>query len=297
MNIIEIEAGSVIHPPQNETILTILTLVCSSIGIALSAAALLLLFLTAILYAEWRRNYKNQLLIQFMIARFLYTFVRYFYDIRNVLNWYINNDAAIYFDMLWMFYTETTLVFWMYTFSKQMYDSLVKVFVVENKKLWKVSVIAWLMPALITIALMLLFYIYHELSYNLFFFYILFVKWPMLIANAVLIILALKSVLKNNKSGAESNGRIVVVMIILIFMFCIQQVLIDSYKIMYILLLHKYSLSSHLLLTGNILSLYHCAFSIIFWVFGNAKTRRMWRCCFTELKDKKRPLSRCLSKY
>lgn len=281
----ELEHGSVIHPSNNETSFwTIFTLTCSSVGIALSAAALALLILTAFLFAEWRQSYKNQLLIQFMLARLFYTSVRFFSDIQHVFKMCSTSDSLIFLDILTMIYTEMVLIAWMFVFSRQMYISLVKVFVTESN-IWKVSVCAWLVPAMISLLLHTILYFSRDTYTTFFILYVVLIKWPVLIANAVLLILVLRSVLINNRN-TEKNIRIVVVMIVLIFVFCFQQMLIDITKIVFIKFVERNCIMSTSLLISNILSMYHCAFSIVFWVLGNANTRKLWKFQGRDLRGK-----------
>lgn len=277
MNVLEVEQGTNVLPPTNDSnLFTAFTFSLSTAGILLSATTVILLILTAILFKEWRESYKNQLLIQFMIARFIYTFVRYFYDVKRVFGFCVRHDCIIYLDQFSMVYTEATLISWMFVFTKQMYDSLVKVFAIEKPNIIKVSLLTWILPGIVSVILYCLFYLQNDSDFQYFYMYILLVKWPVLIGTAVLLIIILRSVMKTNKNSAGKNSRIVFVMILLICMFCVQQLILDGYKIAYVIVLYRYSLSTYVLLIGNIFLMYHCPFSIIFWVFGNAKTRLLW---------------------
>lgn len=280
MNVIEIEHGSVILASENDTsLMTIITLTFSTIGIALSGAAIVLLLLTAYLFVEWRQNYKNQLLIQFMISRFLYTVVRYLYDINNVFSLCVNDGCVIYLDVLAMVYTEMLLISWMFIFSRNMYESFVNILVADPSNIWRVSIPAWIVPGCASLLLHLLFKLQKNHDFLMFFVYLILFKWPVLIANAVTLSLVLKSILKINLSKTENNKRIILVMIALIFMFCFQQLLLDTIKIVHALFVTQYTISSYILILSNIFLFYHCALSIIFWVFGNEKTRKLWKSC------------------
>lgn len=282
---VDLNQGTVIiYPPGNDTFLTILTLTISTIGITLSGVALALLILTAVLFAEWRRNYKNQLLIQFVTARIIYTLTRYFYDITRAFELYQRTDVTLHFHLLVFFYTEMALVFWMFVFSKQMHKSLVKVFSVQTHSIVKVSLCAWGLPVLFLAPFYLLLIVRKREGVQMYMIFIFLTKWPVLAANAVLLILVLKSILKTNQSRTGSNLRIVIVIMILIFMFCFQQFFVDIYKIIFIKVYYStdevtlYLGSSVVIL--NLLSIYNCAFSMVFWVFGNERTRKLWRSCF-----------------
>lgn len=279
-SILDLDQGSVIvYPPANDTFLTILTLTCSTLGVALSALALVLLLLTALLFVEWRQNYKNQLLIQFMIARFLYTGVRYFTDIIRAYE-LREADVLHRHTIIMILYSEMALVSWMFFFSKHMHGSLVKVFNVPKQCLWKVSLCAWLLPGLVTVLLLYTFSIPVFREIWCYIIYVLAVKWPVLGANAVLLILSLKYILSTNLSSTESNTRIVVVIISLIFVFCFQQVIIDIVLFICLALMSNGGLPLPLsisLIVFNVLMLYQCAFSTLFWLVGNVHTRKLWR--------------------
>lgn len=271
----EILKDSLIYPPgqpANETsVATIISFTFSSIGIGLSATAFFLLILTAIRFREWRTNYKNQLLIQFMLARILYTIVRYICDVSNVFRLH-NTETVIFIDVFGMIYTEVALISWMFVFSKQMYEDIVKVFGVTDLNIIKTSFYTWFIPGVASILLYLAYYFQYDKKLQFHLIYS-FVKWPVLTANAVLLIKVLKSVLSNNQRKGN-NLRIIIVMVLLIFLFSFNLIIIDIYKIVFVVLLNNYL--SFLFLIGSILPLYHCAFSILFWLFGNANTRKLW---------------------
>lgn len=263
----------------NRTGLTILTFTLSTIGIALSTITLVLLIVTAILFAEWRQNYKNQLLIQFMLARFLYTIARYFYDVTEVFDINVTPQFFTNLDMFILFYTEMALVAWMVVFTKQMYDSLVKIFVFEYPRLWKVSLATWIIPC-ISATVFFVIYVIRFQQVRLYLVYLLVFKLPIVIFTAILLIVTTKSILSTNQR-TENYSRILIVMVGLLFMFCIQQIVVDVYKIVAIIIMHRINEMPDFLQTGfvifNILAIYHCAFSIMFWLFGNAQTRKLWK--------------------
>lgn len=281
-----LDPGGTIFAPINNTFtsLTTATFAISTVGMFLSVLALVLLIITACIFKEWRDSYKNQLLIQFMFARCLYTFVRYFYDIRTLI--FVSSckekHCIIYMDEVMMIYTEIVLLAWMYVFTRQMYHSLVLILNAKTPNIWKVSIATWVSPVAVT---MIMYVLYMTLQdgkdFMVYFLYLTIIKWPVLIANATLLILILKSLTKTKKidNGKRvNNTRLVVVMNFMIWSFCLQQALMDAYKLIYV----NFNISSFLLLMFNIGTMYHCAVSVMFWVFGNAKTRKMWRnklCC------------------
>lgn len=277
---LELEHGSTIFAP-NETsnIFTTVTFSISTFGMLLSILALLLLITTACLFREWRKNYKNQLLIQFMIARCAYTFVRYYFDIRimfNFVSYCKENDCIVYMDKVLMIYTEITLVGWMVVFSRQMYVSLVVVFNPKTLNIWKVSLATWFIPVIFTIIMRALYALQVGKDLIVYFFYLATVKWPALIVNAVILIMILMSLTKStdtNFNSQANNKKLIVVMNFMLWSFCFQQVFGDVYKLVYIV----FNLPTHLLVFLNICTVYHCAATLIFWVLGNANTRSMWK--------------------
>lgn len=279
-----VHQNMLVFAPSNETsIWTIVTLVCSSIGIALTAAALTLLVLTASLFAEWRKSYKNQLLIQLMFARLFYSAFRFFMDIQTMFQKCPLTNKFLSLDIFCMFYTEMVLVLWMFIFSRQMYISLVKVFA-ENSSIWVVSLCAWMGPGIVTPFLYILF-TSGDQFYKYFVLYLVLLKWPVLIANAVILILVLKSILTNSIK-TENCRRIILVMIVLIFTFGFYQIVVDIGKLYYIRTTYSSGVMKTIFLISNILSMYHCAFSITFWVLGNASTRKLWLFRGKGLRDK-----------
>lgn len=265
----------------NDTVLSILTFTASTIGIALSIISLLLLVVTAILFSEWRQNYKNKLLIQFMLARFLYSLARYLYDVTKLFHVYLLPNFFKDLDMLILFYTEMALMAWMVVFTKHMYDCFVKLFNVEQPRVLKVSLAAWLTPLLCSTVFFIL-YVFTNNTLLLYGLYLTLLKFPIIIVIAVWLIRTLKSIINVNQSRTENNLRIIMVMIVLIFFFCIQQIVIDVYKLVVTIIVHVMKEMPNILKPAliffNIAALYHCAIAILFWLFGNTRTRKLWKC-------------------
>lgn len=253
---------------NNSTVLMDFIYMSRSIGIVLLACTLCLLILTAGLFKEWRQNYKNQLLIQFMFSRFLYA-------LRGYVSSRMHTEIITFHTIgsLTMIYTELALVFWMFVFSKHMYDCFVKVFKLRNPNLYLVSLCTWLLPGVITLVFYLSFCVKNEQYHRNVLICLFVVKWPVICVVFIFLILILRSILKFNLSNSESNTRIIVVINILIFSFCIHQMFADIYRIVYKI----DNATKYVVISFNILSMYHCTISILFWVFGNSKTREMWK--------------------
>lgn len=269
---------SVIYVPRNDTShYTFITLVISSLGVGLSVCAFFLLILTAFLFAEWRQNRKNQIIIQFMLARILYMLVRYVVDIEKVFTDFDIGCNMRPIRILAIIYTECTLIAWMCQFTKHMNDSLVKVFNVSKQNMFELSFCTWAIPGIVSGLLFIAYTLQNSKdSYIVFLIYLVFIKWPVLSVNAYFLITAIKAILITNQSHTENNIRIIVVMIVLLFCFSFQQVIVDVSKIIHFLVTTQSQ--RRYLLVLNILAIYQCAVSITFWVFGNSKTRNLWKC-------------------
>lgn len=252
--------------PYNSTLNQVIFIVISA-GMAISVIALSLLILTAILFVEWRNSYKNQLLIQFMFARFLYTVVRFF-------------SSFLTLEVVLFAYSEMALISWMFVFSRQMYLSLVKVFDTEKKNIWKMSCYVWIPPGVISFLL----YWYTKKFYNSIVYcaILIVLTWPVLVANGVLLIIILKSVLKNKKNF-KKNLKIILVTVVMVIIFCLQQIYKDIYVLIFIIV-GKVCGIRLVMVISDIITMYQCACSILFWLFGNQHTRELWK--FKKKDDK-----------
>lgn len=265
------------HDP-NHTFLSTFTFALSTFGMVLSIIALVMLLLTALLFIEWRKVYKNQVLIQFMVARFFYSSVRYFYDLTSLFQLRCSCFHPIYLDAIPLAYTEMVLVTWMCIFSKLMYESFVKIFPVGTPRLLRVSLAAWIVPGFVAAVLFIGYNLQDGRDVKFFVLYLFLLKWPVLCANGIFLILVLKNIISTNKSKTECNPRIVLVMSMLIFTFCFQQAIGDVYKLVYVTFKFKYTVpyTPLVFVFINIITVYHCAFSIIFWLLANKRTRVLW---------------------
>ncbi|CAH2107077.1 unnamed protein product [Euphydryas editha] len=263
---------------KNITFLSKTSFILSTLGMAFSILSMMMLILTTILFSEWRHSYKNQLLLQFMLARFIFSFVRYFYDLIKYLKICTEYFNPIYLGQFPLAYTEMALVTWMFVFSKQMHDSLVRVFNTESTDLLKVSLAAWLIPGALSIITFLIFNMQIGKEIQIYVIYLFLIKWPTLCVNGILLISSLRSVINTNTSKTENNPRIILVMIILLFTFSIQQAATDFHKLAFIIFhFEDFTPGVPLFFVfTNIFSIYHCTISILFWLFGNKRTRVLW---------------------
>lgn len=258
----------------NVTLITKITLVTSTAAIVSAAVAVLLLIFTACLFKEWRRSYKNQLLIQLILIRFTYTLLRYLHDI---LKFYANKDqlgGVVYLDKYLMIYTELTLILFMLIFTRHMYEKLVKVFD-KRRSIWKVSLGTRIVSCLTSIVVYLLFgWGSNGVTFKIFFLYLGVLKWPLLLGNAVMLFVIMKTVIKSNRIVQHRrNLRPVCVISLLMFTLCFNQMFVDIYKLVHFF----YKLPSVTLIISNTLTVFQCTFSVIFWIFGNKNTCLLWK--------------------
>lgn len=249
--------------------------IISTVGMALSTIALIILILTAVLFVEWRSSYKNQLLIQFMLARYIYTFIRYLQDIQNQFNVLYAIYEWVTFNAFVIIYTEMALIVWMFLFSRQMYISLVRVFDTQVASIWKISFWGWISPAFVSLLFYLLEQLLRETNNMLFCSLLITIKWPVIFVNGFFLISILLSVLCNKKRD-RNDIKIIVVMMFMIFIFCFQQLCKDIFTLIHIITA-EVDIIAFTIVNSNVVTLYQCAFSILFWLFGNENTRKLWK--------------------
>lgn len=271
---------------SNETKLNIITFALSTIGCTLSIIALTMLIFTAILFSEWWRKYKNQVLIQFMIARFFYILSRYIFDASLIFGFYMKSTFMQNYDFIIHVFTELSLVAWMSVFAHTLHESLVIVIVMPSRyRLLRASLGAWLVPAASSFLLCLNSYVKQTITLSDFLIFFILVKWPLLLWNAVLLMKSLKSLSSKHRTlchnRPDNNVKIVLTMVFLLFIFSLQQIIHDICKIVYLILYHKYDFVSYNIqnwvITVNILALYYCPISVSFWIIGNKHTRGLWK--------------------
>ena len=117
--------------------------------IIMTALELIIAILAAIKIPRWRKNYRNQMLMQLSLARFIKRLIllfKFFEEHKKPPSSDVNttlNISQIYID----FVTIVLVIF----FIKHMYDSLIIVVVKLNQaSLNKTTLCAWLLPVLIT---------------------------------------------------------------------------------------------------------------------------------------------------
>lgn len=270
--------NSLISNKENTTTLTKVTFFTSSAGVAASLMSIVLLLITAFAFVEWRRSFKNQLLIQLVLARFLYTFMRYYHDIRVLFHLCDRYNCIKQVDWFFLIHTEIFMVCWMFVFTKHMHTSLVKVFF-DKRNIYKVTFLTLLVSYIIAGAVYFMMFGFGGRSINLktYLIYLLLFKWPILIWNAVMLVQILLNVLKSNnaksKVNRRGNIRTIIVMRMLLFVLCFHQIFLDIFNICSVF----FDLSSLVMVICNTTTLYQSASTTFFWIFGNDRTRQLWK--------------------
>lgn len=121
--------------------------------IIMTAIELIISIVAVIKIPRWRRNYRNQMLIQLSLARFIKRVILLFkfYDEQR------NGKKSQLFETniilnISQIYIDFVIVVLVFLFIKHMYDSLIIVVVkINQESLNKTSLYAWLLPVLITV--------------------------------------------------------------------------------------------------------------------------------------------------
>lgn len=261
----------------------------NTVGFIVSVASLLILILTAVLFAEWRNKYKNQVILQIMVARFLYSLVRVAFDASIVFGFSSKKSFILHYDTMLYIYTELVLVGWMHVFTKTMYNYLVIVILAPSKlSLPIISLITWITPLVVSILIIVI--LHFEVSFKLYMYisYYMIIKWPLLFYNGVLLLKIFKSLrnkndnLNNNITNRRDNNniKIVSIMLLLMFVFSVHQIIMDISKIVYVAIYIKNDNITIFIIAIDVIfisiSLYYCAISICYWLFYNKDTRDLW---------------------
>lgn len=116
------------------------------IEIVMTALELIIWTVAAIKTQRWRKNYRNQMLLQLSVVRFLKRLV--FLVIFLKENKIIECSEGINYALLSAtIYIDFVIVILVFFFIKHMYDSLIVVLVkISETRLWKVVTCSWLVP-------------------------------------------------------------------------------------------------------------------------------------------------------
>lgn len=114
--------------------------------IVMTALELIIWIIAAIKVPKWRRNYRNQMLVQLSLARFLKrVFFLFQYFAQHKLTSTTSNTGIVLNSF--QIYVDFVIVTLVFIFIKHMYDSLIIVMVkVTQASLNKILICAWLIP-------------------------------------------------------------------------------------------------------------------------------------------------------
>lgn len=274
------------EPKNKTTNLQIIAFTFSIFGFALSFAALILLISTAILFAEWRQKYKNQVLLNFMLSRLFYVAVRIIIDVSLLLEFYLQASFVRRHQMLVHVYSELALVAWMFVFTRTMYEDLITIINVPmSHRMLKTALCAWLIPLILSVLVVIVPYKQKHVTLYNYLIFLVVLKWPFLCYNGVLLAKILKSLQSKNRTlchnRPENRTRIILTMIFLIFIFSAQQIVHDIYKFTFLVMHNNFDqrayLLKHYVVLVNIVAIYYYPISIILWVICNAHTKKLWK--------------------
>lgn len=255
--------------------------ISSFTGLVLSGLGLIILISTMKLFPIWGKKYQNQILLHFMVSRFL-----------NSLCHITTLLIALKFDKDFTYtpliimdffkaYFELVLTMWMLFFTKHLYEMLVVIIIIKMKhKLLKQSVIAWLIPILPST---LYFLASLNSMYICKFIIGIIFKWIITLINCVLFVKIILSVLMNfthKHQEKKSKVRIVIVFTILFSVISLQNLLMDISGIIALtinpLTPDEEMKFLNILFVLMAIAQYQCFFSICYWIFGNDNGRKLW---------------------
>ncbi|KAG6459454.1 hypothetical protein O3G_MSEX011400 [Manduca sexta] len=131
--------------PQATTILQCFII----IEIMMTALELIISIVAAIKMTKWRRNYRNQMLMQLSLARFIkrVIFLFKFFEDQEISP---ATEVTMVINTLQM-YIDFVIVILVLCFIKHMYDSVIIVLVkISSENLYKILMCIWLLPVPIT---------------------------------------------------------------------------------------------------------------------------------------------------
>lgn len=163
--------------------------------IVMTSMELMLWIGAAIKMPRWRNNYRNQMLVQLSVARFIKRLI-------FILN--SEHEAIVSWDYFPTFlnsshiYIDFVIVILVFFFIKHMYESLIIVLVkCRQNSLYKVSICAWLLPAPIS-AVWTAIIVCKPLDEKLVYLLICCIfRWPLILLGTILYITILVRVLSD----------------------------------------------------------------------------------------------------
>lgn len=120
------------------------------IEIVMVVLELLLSIGAAVKMKQWRRNYRNQMLTQISLVRFLKRVIGYIIFLEKNRAIPTQQEPSL-LNLCSIIYFNFVTIFLVFFLIKHMYDTLIVVFVkVTKNSLYKVTIFAWLFPIVLT---------------------------------------------------------------------------------------------------------------------------------------------------
>lgn len=114
--------------------------------IIMTSVELMVWIIAAIKMPRWRKNYRNQMLMQISVARFIKRVIFSFKFLHDNGQLTVTKNFAAVLDSS-QIYIDFVIVILVFFFIKHMYDSLIIVLVkIRQNHLYKVALCAWLVP-------------------------------------------------------------------------------------------------------------------------------------------------------
>ncbi|XP_060802514.1 uncharacterized protein LOC132902242 [Amyelois transitella] len=166
------------------------------IEIIMTAIELCIWTVAALKIQRWRKNYRNQMLMQLSVVRFLKRLIFLLVYLRDcsVITTSVPVNTILISSQ---FYIDFVIVFLVLFFVKHMYDSLIVVIVrISQNNLIKKLAVAWLLPLPITMACtsIISFNVLNEWTVSLLICSL--IRWPLILISTILYLTILFRVLK-----------------------------------------------------------------------------------------------------
>lgn len=167
--------------------------------IVMTALELLIWAVAASRMQRWRKNYRNQMLLQLSVVRFLkrLVFLIVFVNDKSVEP---KSEEPNAFLLSLGIYIDFVIVILVFFFIKHMYDSLIVVMVkISENNLWRVVTCAWLVPIPISGVCTAIVATGLLDSWLVYLLTCCLVRWPLMLLGTVLYLTILYRVLKDKK--------------------------------------------------------------------------------------------------
>lgn len=165
------------------------------IEIVMTAIEIILSTTTAIKISRWRRNFRNQMMMQLSIARFI---KRIIFFVEFMGKKYEVNSSSLFKTILTscQVYIDFVIIILVCFFIKHMYDSLIIVIVkISKNNLYCVLCCSWFLPLPISVACMLIITTQVLDEWTSYFLICLIFRWPLIILGTTLYLTILYKVL------------------------------------------------------------------------------------------------------